>query len=176
MNLMYELRRRGGGYALGAICGGVRVWSLYVPNGRTLTDPHLQYKLAWLEALRVSAAGWLTEAAEARAPHHPRFGLWATYRATGQLFMLDYAQGLRGGRQAVERTPNYYQPHLTCAWAYTGLGDTASAKQEIQLARKLDSQDILEKFVEEMRKWSQNSPNKTQCWDMLEVLRSLCPE
>jgi acetyl-CoA C-acetyltransferase len=23
MNLMYELRRRGGGYALGAICGGL---------------------------------------------------------------------------------------------------------------------------------------------------------
>ena len=26
--------------ALGATCGGVRVWSLYVPNGRTLEDPH----------------------------------------------------------------------------------------------------------------------------------------
>src|SRR3954454_24083381 len=34
--------------ALGATCGGVRVWSLYVPNGRTLADPHLQYKLEWL--------------------------------------------------------------------------------------------------------------------------------
>ena len=42
--------------ALGATCGGVRVWSLYVPNGRTLADPHLQYKLEWLEALRTAAA------------------------------------------------------------------------------------------------------------------------
>ena len=41
--------------ALGATCGGVRVWSLYVPNGRTLTDPHYQYKLQWLEALRTAA-------------------------------------------------------------------------------------------------------------------------
>ena len=47
--------------ALGATCGGVRVWSLYVPNGRTLADPHLQYKLEWLEALRTTAAGWLAE-------------------------------------------------------------------------------------------------------------------
>ncbi|MGZ4551339.1 MAG: exodeoxyribonuclease III [Blastococcus sp.] len=47
--------------ALGATCGGVRVWSLYVPNGRTLADPHYQYKLEWLEALRTAAAGWLTE-------------------------------------------------------------------------------------------------------------------
>jgi exodeoxyribonuclease-3 len=45
--------------ALGATCGGVRVWSLYVPNGRTLADPHYRYKLAWLEALRATAGGWL---------------------------------------------------------------------------------------------------------------------
>jgi exodeoxyribonuclease III len=52
--------------ALGAVCGGVRVWSLYVPNGRQLGDPHLDYKLAWLEALRVSAGGWLTDDADAQ--------------------------------------------------------------------------------------------------------------
>jgi exodeoxyribonuclease-3 len=47
--------------ALGATCGGVRVWSLYVPNGRTLSDPHYAYKLEWLAALRDTAAGWLAE-------------------------------------------------------------------------------------------------------------------
>jgi exodeoxyribonuclease-3 len=52
--------------ALGATCGGVRVWSLYVPNGRTLTDPHYQYKLAWLEALRTTAGGWLADDPEAQ--------------------------------------------------------------------------------------------------------------
>jgi exodeoxyribonuclease-3 len=31
--------------------GGVRVWSLYVPNGRALGDPHFDYKLDWLAAL-----------------------------------------------------------------------------------------------------------------------------
>jgi exodeoxyribonuclease-3 len=47
--------------AIGATCGGVRVWSLYVPNGRTLDDPHYVYKLEWLAALRNTAAGWLTD-------------------------------------------------------------------------------------------------------------------
>jgi len=37
--------------AIGATCGGVRVWSLYVPNGRALGDPHYDYKLHWLAAL-----------------------------------------------------------------------------------------------------------------------------
>ncbi len=38
--------------ALGATIDGVKVWSLYVPNGRGLDDPHFAYKLHWLEALR----------------------------------------------------------------------------------------------------------------------------
>ena len=37
--------------AIGATIGGVRVWSLYVPNGRSLDDPHYLYKLDWLGAL-----------------------------------------------------------------------------------------------------------------------------
>jgi exodeoxyribonuclease-3 len=35
-----------------ARCGGVRVSSVYVPNGRSLDDPHYEYKLRWLAALR----------------------------------------------------------------------------------------------------------------------------
>ncbi|RUP01737.1 MAG: exodeoxyribonuclease III [Mycobacterium sp.] len=45
--------------AVGATCGGVRVWSLYVPNGRALDDPHYAYKLEWLAALRNTAENWL---------------------------------------------------------------------------------------------------------------------
>ncbi len=47
--------------ALGATCGGVRVWSLYVPNGRALDDPHYTYKLDWLAALRDTAECWLRD-------------------------------------------------------------------------------------------------------------------
>jgi exodeoxyribonuclease-3 len=47
--------------AIGATCGGVRIWSLYVPNGRALGDPHLAYKLDWLERLRSAAGGWLAK-------------------------------------------------------------------------------------------------------------------
>jgi exodeoxyribonuclease-3 len=45
--------------ALAATCGGLRVWSLYVPNGRTLEDPHYTYKLNWLAALHDTAERWL---------------------------------------------------------------------------------------------------------------------
>ncbi|WP_460664161.1 exodeoxyribonuclease III [Kribbella swartbergensis] len=44
--------------AVAATCGGIRVYSLYVPNGRIPGSDHYRYKLAWLAALReVVAAG-----------------------------------------------------------------------------------------------------------------------
>jgi exodeoxyribonuclease-3 len=45
--------------AIAATCGGVRIWSLYVPNGRKPDDPHYVYKLDWLARLREAARGWL---------------------------------------------------------------------------------------------------------------------
>jgi exodeoxyribonuclease III len=44
--------------AVAATCGGIRVVSVYVPNGREPGSEHYQYKLAWLAALRqMIAAG-----------------------------------------------------------------------------------------------------------------------
>lgn len=45
--------------ALGVTVEGIRLWSLYIPNGRALDDPHLIYKLDWLAKLRESAATWM---------------------------------------------------------------------------------------------------------------------
>jgi exodeoxyribonuclease-3 len=47
--------------AIGATAGGIRVWSVYVPNGRQIEDPHMAYKLEWLSRLRDSAERWLAE-------------------------------------------------------------------------------------------------------------------
>lgn len=44
--------------AIGATCAGVKVWSLYVPNGRKVGDPHYTYKLDWLARLHAAAATW----------------------------------------------------------------------------------------------------------------------
>ena len=40
-----------GSRLIAADCGGVRVVSVYVPNGRSLADPQYQYKLGWLARL-----------------------------------------------------------------------------------------------------------------------------
>ena len=38
--------------AVSATCGGIRVVSVYVPNGRVPDSEHYRYKLAWLASLR----------------------------------------------------------------------------------------------------------------------------
>ncbi|MBV9057897.1 MAG: exodeoxyribonuclease III [Pseudonocardiales bacterium] len=42
--------------AVSATCAGLRVSSVYVPNGRSPDDPHYLYKLDWLAALRATIA------------------------------------------------------------------------------------------------------------------------
>ncbi len=49
---------------IAADCGGVRVVSVYAPNGRILGSPFYEAKLAWYEGL----ARWLAEAADPGAP------------------------------------------------------------------------------------------------------------
>ena len=47
--------------AIGATIEDVRVWSLYIPNGRALDDPHMDYKLRFLRALADDSERWMRE-------------------------------------------------------------------------------------------------------------------
>lgn len=40
--------------AIGVTCAGIRLWSVYVPNGRELGHAHYEYKLRWLDALHAT--------------------------------------------------------------------------------------------------------------------------
>ena len=42
--------------AISATCGGVRIHSLYVPNGREVDSDHYEYKLEWSDALAKATA------------------------------------------------------------------------------------------------------------------------
>jgi exodeoxyribonuclease III len=42
--------------AVTATCGGIRITSVYVPNGREPDSDHYQYKLAWLKSLKEMVA------------------------------------------------------------------------------------------------------------------------
>ncbi|MGB3828399.1 MAG: exodeoxyribonuclease III [Ornithinimicrobium sp.] len=73
--------------AISAVCNGVRVWSLYVPNGRGLGDPHMDYKLAWLEQLRTDALGWLATEPQAQIA---LMGDWNIAPEDEDVWSMDY--------------------------------------------------------------------------------------
>ena len=139
---------------------------------RDPNNAHALAVLGWQRCIRLSDPRGveLITLAEERAPHHPRFGLWATYRATAHLFMLDYANGVVACREAVARTPNYYQPSLSLAWALTGLKRRGEAEDAVRRAQRLEASDIVEKFVLEVKKWAANSPNAAACCAVLDEL------
>lgn len=45
--------------AVGAVVGGIELWSLYVPNGRAVNDPHYHYKQDFLRAVAEYGRGRL---------------------------------------------------------------------------------------------------------------------
>jgi len=46
--------------AIGVTVAGVRLWSLYVPNGRELDNAHYPYKLEWLANLATETQSWMS--------------------------------------------------------------------------------------------------------------------
>jgi len=76
--------------ALGATCSGVRVWSLYVPNGRFVGSPHYVYKLEWLAALRDTARTWLCGGSSAQIA---LVGDWNIAPTDEDVWSVGYYQG-----------------------------------------------------------------------------------
>ncbi len=76
--------------SIGALCGGIRVWSLYIPNGRSIDDPHYQYKLSWLEALRAYGAAELVTDPQAQIALCGDFNVAPT---DDDIWSVDYFRG-----------------------------------------------------------------------------------
>jgi exodeoxyribonuclease-3 len=66
------------------------VWSLYVPNGRTVDDPHYTYKLEWLAALRDTASGWLADDPQAQVA---LVGDWNIAPTDEDVWSVEYYKG-----------------------------------------------------------------------------------
>ena len=66
---------------ISAVCGGIRVVSVYAPNGRALDTPFYRAKLAWFERL----ARWLREACDPAEPLRHRRRLQRGARGCGRL-------------------------------------------------------------------------------------------
>jgi len=118
--------------AIGATCGGVRIWSLYIPNGRSLDDPHLAYKLDWLGALAQAGRGWLAADPDAQIA---LLGDWNIAPTDADVWSVEYyadkthtSPGERAAFQGVLDAgfadvvrPHTSEPGTFTYWDYTQL-------------------------------------------------------
>ena len=118
--------------AVGATCAGIRIWSLYVPNGRSLDDPHLGYKLDWLGALARAGRTWLEADPAAQIA---LLGDWNIAPTDADVWSVEYyadkthtSPGERAAFQAVVDAgfedvvrPHTSEPGTFTYWDYTQL-------------------------------------------------------
>ena len=117
--------------ALTATCGGIRVTSVYVPNGRHIGDPHMAYKLSWLAELRNHAEQWVAE-----RPSPPSImGDWNIAPQDEDVWSMEYyldkshvSRSERAAFQAIldaglrrRRAPAHPGPGTYTYWDYTRL-------------------------------------------------------
>ncbi len=60
----------------------------------------------------------MVRTAEKRAPHHPRYSVWAMYRGNGLLAADRVEEAVEAYWQAIDRNPNYQLPYVLLATAY----------------------------------------------------------
>ncbi len=98
---------------------------------RDPNNAHALAMLGWQSCwLTGSAEGIaMIEAAESRAPHHPRHALWALYRGLGLVRLGRLEEAISAYRISIDRNPNYFlsHAHLACAFA---LADRVSEASE----------------------------------------------
>jgi exodeoxyribonuclease-3 len=113
-----------------ATCGGIRITSVYVPNGRNIRDPHMTYKLEWLARLADQARTWAAEGTPAAI-----MGDWNIAPQDEDVWSMEYyldkshvSPGERAAFQAVVDAgfvdvvrPHAPGPGIYTYWDYTML-------------------------------------------------------
>ncbi|HET9033092.1 MAG TPA: tetratricopeptide repeat protein [Dokdonella sp.] len=130
-------------------------------------NPHhlavLGWQHCWLQGDRAGIE--MIETAEQRAPHHPRFAVWAHYRGHCEIRLGRTDAAIAAYRESTDRNPQYSLNLVTLAAALAHTGKLAEAREVTdQIARIAPgySVDEFERLAARMVYWFGDSPNRGQ--------------
>ncbi|MEL1251036.1 winged helix-turn-helix domain-containing protein [Aurantiacibacter gilvus] len=125
---------------------------------RDPNNPHtlavLGWQVCWLNG--DPAGREMIELAEERAPHHPRYAVWAHYRGHCEIRLGRVRQAIAAYEDCVDRNPNYSLNLVTLAMAQSLAGRLADARATIARIRVIAPQyspDDFEKLARRMVYW-----------------------
>lgn len=124
-------------------------------------NPHALAVLGWQKCMLYQDEAGLDmiRDAERRAPHHPRFSVWAAYRAICEVKLGRLDKAAAAHREASERNPNYYSPHLHGAAWLALLKRDEEARMAIDKCLAILPHLTLEDYTAEIEKWEHMLPD-----------------
>jgi len=130
-------------------------------------NPHtlavLGWQRSWLEGTADGKA--LIETAEARAPHHPRYAVWAHYRGHCEMRLGNVEAAIAAYRDAEQRNPGYSLNLAIMAAALGLAGHDDEATDTIRRLREVSPDyrpDNLAALARRMIYWFGESPSETE--------------
>ena len=121
-------------------------------------NPHtlavLGWQMCWLKG--DPAGRTMIELAEQRAPHHPRYAVWAHYRGHCEIRLGRIEQAIAAYEDGVDRNPNYSLNLVTLAMAQSLAGREKDAQASLAQVRQLAphyTPDDLERLARRMVYW-----------------------
>lgn len=104
--------------------------------------------------------------AERRAPHHPRYSVWAMYRGNSFLAAGAIDESLKAYRQAIDRNPNYHLPYILLATALILANRLEEARKAIIDAKEVCPQYSLHNWNALLSKY----PELYRGFDQVDIL------
>jgi DNA-binding winged helix-turn-helix (wHTH) protein/Tfp pilus assembly protein PilF len=144
---------------------------------RNPNNPHALAVLGWQTCLSNGDERGIQmiRAAERRAPHHPRYSIWATYRATCEMKLGRWEAASESYRQAIERNPNYQINYIGLAGVLATLKQDAEARLVVDhlLMREpsYSSLDLSNHFA----RWAHVFPDSVSAEDCAAGVRRIWP-
>ncbi|MWV28918.1 winged helix-turn-helix domain-containing protein [Aurantiacibacter rhizosphaerae] len=131
---------------------------------RDPNNPHtlavLGWQHCWLHGNREGLA--MIETAEARAPHHPRYAVWAHYRGHCEIRLGNVDAAIAAYRECDERNPDYSLNLVTLAAALAFAGRDDEARRVIDRIRLIAPDYTMADFrflVDRMIYWFGSDPS-----------------
>lgn len=118
-------------------------------------NPHATAALGWQRCLRDGDEKGLAMivTAEKRAPHHPRYGIWAHYRGASLVYLNRFEEAAVAYRQSIERNPDYHLSRLGLAGALIHLQRDNEATAAIASALKIAPYYTLNHWIALIDAW-----------------------